>query len=90
MQRMHKTHPGTGTVCMSAAARVPGSVVNRVISASAKNRERIVIGHPAGVIPVVSELVTRDGAYALTNASILRTARIIMEGSVYLRYSRVR
>lgn len=90
MQRMHKTHPGTGTVCMGAAARIPGSIVNQVISERAKNDRRIVIGHPAGIIPVVSELKMEDGKYTLTNASILRTARIIMDGTVNLRYSRTK
>lgn len=89
MQRMHKTHPVTGTICMGAAARVPGSIVNRVLSEKGKNNRRLVIGHPAGVIPVVSEMEEQNGQFILKNASILRTARLIMEGQVYLRYTRV-
>jgi len=90
MQRMHKTHPGTGTVCMGAAARIPGSVVHDVLSERGREDRRILIGHPAGTIPVVSGLREEDGAYILENASILRTARLIMEGRVYLRYFRTR
>ena len=51
--------------------------------------KRQVIGHPAGVIPVVSELEAHDGQYDLKTAAILRTARVIMDGQVYVRKSRI-
>uniref|UniRef100_UPI003AB3E162 PrpF domain-containing protein n=1 Tax=Eisenbergiella sp. TaxID=1924109 RepID=UPI003AB3E162 len=87
MQKMHKTHPVTGTVCMSAAARIPGSIVNQALSGRGKESRKIFIGHPAGVIPVVSELETDKASYRLKTAAILRTARTIMDGQVYLRKS---
>ena len=89
MQMMHKTHPVTGTVCMGTAARVPGSIVHQVLSERGKNGRKIGIGHPAGVIPVVSELEAHDGQYDLKTAAILRTARVIMDGQVYVRKSRI-
>lgn len=89
MQKMHKTHPVTGTVCMSTAARVPGSIVHQVLSERGKQNRKIIIGHPAGVIPVVSELEVENGAYHLKTAAILRTARTIMDGQVYVRKSRI-
>lgn len=89
MQKMHKTHPVTGTVCMSTAARVPGSVVDQVLSQRGRENRKIIIGHPAGVIPVVSELETENGEYNLKTAAILRTARTIMDGQVYVRKSRI-
>ena len=30
MQKMHKTHPGTGAVCTAAAIRIPGSIPHRL------------------------------------------------------------
>lgn len=89
MQKMHKTHPVTGTVCMSTAARVPGSVVDQVLSQRGRENRKIIIGHPAGVIPVVSELEAENGEYNLKTAAILRTARTIMDGQVYVRKSRI-
>lgn len=89
MQKMHKTHPVTGTVCMSTAARVPGSVVDQVLSQRGRENRKIIIGHPAGVIPVVSELEVENGEYNLKTAAILRTARTIMDGQVYVRKSRI-
>ena len=89
MQKMHKTHPVTVTVCMSTAARIPGSIVNKVLSERGKANSKIMIGHPAGVIPAVSVLDIEDGEYKLRTAAILRTARTILDGTVYVRRSRV-
>jgi 2-methylaconitate cis-trans-isomerase PrpF len=89
MQKMHKTHPVTGTVCMSTAARIPGSIVNQVLSERGKTNRKIMIGHPAGIIPAVSELEKENGEYKLKTAAILRTARTIMDGYVYVRKFRV-
>ena len=75
--------------CMGTAARVPGSIVHQVLSVRGRNDRKIIIGHPAGVIPVVSELEAHDGQYDLKTAAILRTARIILDGQVYVRKSRI-
>lgn len=89
MQKMHKTHPVTGTVCMATAARLPGSIVEQVLSARAKTNRKIIIGHPAGEIPVVSELEVENGSYNLKTAALLRTARVLLDGTVYLRRSKI-
>ena len=89
MQKMHKTHPVTGTVCMATTARIPGSIVYRVLSKRGKENSKLMIGHPAGVIPAVSVLEQVNGEYKLRTAAILRTARTILDGTVYVRKSRV-
>lgn len=89
MQKMHKTHPVTGTVCMATAARIPGSIVNQVLSQRGKADRKLMIGHPAGIIPAVSVLECENGEYKLKTAAILRTARTILDGTVYVRRSRV-
>lgn len=87
MLKMHKTYPGTGTVCTGAAARIPGSVVWEVLKEAAKSRVTINIGHPAGIIPVESEAEIEDGNIKLRRAAMYRTARPIMDGYVYVRKS---
>jgi 2-methylaconitate cis-trans-isomerase PrpF len=87
MLRMHKTYPGTGTVCTGAAARVPGSIVWEVMREEAKSRMTIQIGHPGGTIPVESEAEVKNGKVVLKRAAFYRTARRIMEGYVYVRKS---
>jgi 2-methylaconitate cis-trans-isomerase PrpF len=89
MQRMHKTHPGTGTVCMGVAARIPGSIVSETLSKGADKKEMLKIGHPAGTIDVISEVGNEKGELIIKKAAIFRTARIIMEGNIYIRKSKL-
>lgn len=85
MLKMHRTHPVSGTACLGATARIPGSIVYDLLSADAKRSPVIRIGHPAGVIRVESEAETQGGALVLKKAIISRTARRIMDGHVYIR-----
>jgi 2-methylaconitate cis-trans-isomerase PrpF len=87
MLKMHKTYPGTGTVCTGAAARIPGSVAWEVLREEAKSRIKINIGHPAGIIPVESEAEDVNGEIKLKRAAFYRTARRIMEGYVFVKKS---
>lgn len=83
----HKTYPGSGTVCTGVACKIPGSVANQVLRPEARSRVRINIGHPAGIIPVEAEVVQEGKEIKLTRAAIIRTARRLMEGYVYVRKS---
>ena len=85
MLKVHKTYPGTGTVCTGAAAKIPGSVVWNLLSEEAKNKKTIVIGHPAGTIPVEAEAITKGSEVTLSRVAIYRTARRIMDGYVYIK-----
>ncbi|MDR2055983.1 MAG: 2-methylaconitate cis-trans isomerase PrpF family protein, partial [Desulfovibrio sp.] len=85
MLKMHQTHPVSGTVCLGAAARIPGSIVHSILSPAAKSSRVIRIGHPAGAISVESEAEARNGAIALKRAVVTRTARRILDGHVYVR-----
>ncbi len=88
MLKMHKAYPVTGTVCTGAAAMVPGSVVWNALRDEAKQREKIVIGHPAGAIPIETAAeISNEGKINLKKAAIYRTARKIMEGHVFVRKS---
>lgn len=87
MQRMHKTYPGTGTVCTGAAAHIPGTIVYDLLTEQARNRNVLNIGHPAGLIEVEVAVQAEGDEIKLTRAAFTRTARRIMEGSVYVRQS---
>jgi 2-methylaconitate cis-trans-isomerase PrpF len=84
-QRMHKTYPITGTVCTGTAACIPGTVVHEMVSREAVEKGRIRIGHPAGIINIDVGLRMEDGMPVLTKAALGRTARMIMEGYVFVR-----
>jgi 2-methylaconitate cis-trans-isomerase PrpF len=90
MLRMHKTYPGTGTVCTGVAARIPGTVVWEVLKKEVQNRLQINIGHPAGIIPVESEIKKENNLIELKRAVFHRTARKIMEGRVFVRKNTIK
>jgi 2-methylaconitate cis-trans-isomerase PrpF len=87
MLHMHKTYPITGTVCTGAAARIPGSIVWNVMRESARREITLRIGHPGGVIPVESQAVSENGEIRFERIGVYRTARILMDGYVYVRKS---
>ncbi|MEA5073528.1 MAG: 3-methylitaconate isomerase, partial [Eubacterium aggregans] len=84
MQVLHKTYAGTATACTGSAARIPGTIVNQVLRDTG-DEDTVRIGHPAGVIPVVS--IVKDGV--VEKAALIRTARRIMEGYVYVEKAKL-
>jgi 2-methylaconitate cis-trans-isomerase PrpF len=84
MQGMHKTYPGTASICTSIAARVKGTVVHEVTSSQVGD-ENVRIGHPGGVISIESKVLDRGKESKVVNAKIGRTARILMEGRVFVK-----
>jgi 2-methylaconitate cis-trans-isomerase PrpF len=84
MQEMHKTYPGTGTVCTGAAAMIEGTLVDRVCSQRAKQTKTVCIGHPSGKISIEVEVEKTAEGFHLKKAAFGRTSRRIMEGFVYV------
>ena len=85
MQGVHKAYPITGTVCTGAAARIPDTIVNEALNAKAQNRQKIKIGHAAGIIEIEVVVEGQGSSARLTRAALGRTARRIMDGYVYVR-----
>ena len=84
MQKLHKTYPGSGSLCTGVAAMINGSVVNDIVSETSKKTNRVRIGHPGGVMEVESA-VRKDGdKYVVERSCMARTARRIMDGFVYI------
>jgi methylitaconate Delta-isomerase len=84
MQTMHKTYPGTGTVCTGAAALIEGTIVNQVCSPSALANKVVRIGHPSGTIEIEVDVENTPAGPDLRLAAFGRTSRRIMEGFVYV------
>lgn len=85
MQVLHKTYPGTGTACTGAASKLPGTIVNQMVP-HANEITEVKIGHPAGVIKVVTDVENGE----LKKAAFARTARRIMEGYVYIEQEKLK
>jgi 2-methylaconitate cis-trans-isomerase PrpF len=88
MGLVNKTYAGSGTVCTGVAARIEGSVVNRLLGQEARAKDLLHIGHSAGRIPVEAAVVPDARTlWRVEKVNIFRTARILMEGYAYVRRS---
>lgn len=85
MQQTHKTYAGTSTVCTGIAARIPGTLVYEMARPETRDALEVRIGHPAGVIVTESEVSLDGNAYTVHRATLGRTARRIMDGTVFVR-----
>lgn len=84
MLSMGKLHPVlaiTGGICISVAAKIPGTLVNEAVGAAA-SQEEIRIGHCSGTLAVGADVeVTSDNIKAISG-TVFRTARVLMKGDV--------
>ncbi|AQR96188.1 2-methylaconitate cis-trans isomerase PrpF family protein [Clostridium saccharoperbutylacetonicum] len=78
MQKPHKALAITGAVCITAAASIEGTLVNKLVQNSS---DKITIGHPGGV----TDTIAQSNGEKIESVKILRTARRIMDGHVYTR-----
>lgn len=86
----HESMAGTGAICLAACSTVFGSIVSQNMDRSISEHTGILrISHPRGVMPVYveSERLLEDEEASIptfTTLSFVRTARRIMDGSVYI------
>jgi 2-methylaconitate cis-trans-isomerase PrpF len=83
----HQAYAGTVAIATAVAAGIPGTLVHAV--ARSRPGERFRIGHPAGIIAARVELGSDGGRPCLTSAAIERTARRLMDGTVYVPLARL-
>jgi 2-methylaconitate cis-trans-isomerase PrpF len=82
---VHRAYSGTGSVCTAVAAQIEGTIANAVCAEAARSAAVLRIGHPSGIMDVDIR-VEKDGQeYRILRAAYGRTARRIMEGSIYLK-----
>ncbi len=90
VQAFTKAYWGTGSVTTGVAAAVTGTVVNDLVRPSAAETRHIRIAHPSGTIDVDIDVARRaDGTFEVKRAALLRTARKLMEGTVFVPLERV-
>ncbi|PVH89032.1 DUF453 domain protein [Cadophora sp. DSE1049] len=76
----HRALPITVAMAVAAAANLEGSTAYRSVGRERVDGDGITLGHPSGKILVGASF---DGEGSLTNATVFRTARRLMEGIVY-------
>ncbi len=83
MGKLHHAMMGTAAVAIGTAAAVPGTLVH--IAAGAIPREAVRFGHPSGTLRVGAEAVQdTSGQWQVKKAIMSRSARVLMEGFVYV------
>lgn len=87
--KCHKACPLTSASAISVAAAMKGSVVEQVMAKRDKSErdqsEYVRIGHPSGIMTMAPELTEKDGELNLPSVGVQRTARRIMDGTIYIR-----
>lgn len=80
MGKLHHAMMGTAAVAIGTAAAIPGTIVNQ--AAGGKESNSICFGHPSGTLTVGAQANKNQGTWQVTNVSMSRSARVLMEGTV--------
>ncbi|MGE4110512.1 MAG: 4-oxalomesaconate tautomerase [Burkholderiales bacterium] len=77
----HATYSVTGSIALSVASRINGTVANRYARLPAAD-DVVSIEHPGGLIDVGVKLREAGGEVVVEEASLLRTCRKLFEGKI--------
>lgn len=81
-----KTHPTmavTGAQCLASCALTPGSVSDGLLARPNQNPAELVLEHASGTIDVLVDF-SNDNGFSLNSAGLVRTARKLADGNVYV------
>jgi hypothetical protein len=79
-QNCHPTHAVTGAICVATAVAEPDTIVNEIVAGTPQVSQKVVIEHPLGTIDIQ---LTYDNQ-TLTKAGVIRTAKKIMQGKLFV------
>ena len=84
-QRVHEAIGVFGAVSVATACLVPGSVANEVADLEATSQSvTLDVEHPSGYFSVSMDVSVVDGRVTVNSAALLRTARLLMRGDVFV------
>ena len=81
-----KTHPTlavTGSQCISACLLCPGTVAEGLVSSNG-SPARLFLEHPMGQMEVTVEYESAEGSFNVVSAGLVRTARKLASGEVFV------
>ncbi len=85
--RSHPSHAVTGGVAVAVASRIPGSVAAEVAAPATEGDRSVVVEHAAGSLEIALALAG-DGVPRVERAGVVRTARPIFTGRMYVAHAR--
>jgi 2-methylaconitate cis-trans-isomerase PrpF len=77
----HRAVPGTGALCLAVAARLPGALPHTL--ARAGGGGELILGTPAGVVPVDATVHTAGDTWRADSATSYRSFRRLFVGAVF-------
>lgn len=80
MGQAHRAVTLTGAMCTGVASGIAGTCVADTVRTGRGDLVRI--GHSSGVMPVKAQVLNGDNGWQVERATVFRTARRLMEGSV--------
>ena len=81
--RVHEAIGVLGAVSVATACAIPGSVAYKVAKRD-PGQSRVDVEHPSGFFSVDVELAMRGADITVRRASLMRTARKLMQGNVFV------
>ena len=81
MGKLHHAMTGTGAIALGVAAATPGTLVSQLLDGT---RSSIRFGHASGSMSVGAEAEASAGSWRVTKVLLSRSARRLMEGSVFV------
>jgi 4-oxalomesaconate tautomerase len=80
--RVHQSIGVLGAASVAAACCIPGTIADGVAARSENGP--LDVEHPSGRFSVDIEVSEKDGRYSVGRSALLRTARKLMDGNVYV------
>jgi 4-oxalomesaconate tautomerase len=82
--RVHEAIGVLGAVSVATACAIPGSVAHKAAIRGAKAGSRVDVEHPSGFFSVDVDVEVSESRIEVRRASLMRTARKLMQGSVFV------
>lgn len=83
--RTHQAHAATGAICVACAATAPGTVASEVANVDAAAKPLMVtVEHPSGQLEIDLNIRSVTDGIEVLSAGIVRTARLIFDGTLYV------
>jgi 4-oxalomesaconate tautomerase len=82
--RVHEAIGVLGAVSVATACMVPGTVAARMVGRGSAGRRRLEIEHPTGFFTVEMDVTGQGSEVRVTRSALLRTARKLMRGEVFV------
>lgn len=80
----HPSMAVTGSQCLASCALTPGTVAEGLVGKVEGAPAIVVIEHPSGGIEVTVDYEVGPDGFALRSAGLLRTARLLARGEIYV------